>query len=773
MTGQAEQFREIMDQGHSAAWDQSWEAAAAHYRDALEIDPENPQALNSLGLALYELQRYDEALKYYSKAATIAQDDPVPLEKVAQLSERIGNFGNARKASLRAADMYMGRRDAQKVIENLSRVTRIDPDNVTAHSKLAVIYEHLGRKQQAVIEYLAVASLMQHAGDLKKALQSIEHALKLSPSSNEAHQALSLLKESKPLPKPSRSRGATSPLQSAQVPQLEAPAASKSSRLDPIAEARHKALGALAAILFEQPENEQVDHSSTRRGLGSIVRGATPATFTKQEDQAVVKLHLNQAIDLQTRGDRVQAATELERAIEAGLEHAAAYFNLGLLRSEGERLESAMRYLQRAVKHPDYALAARLLLGQLMRQMDRTREATIEYLEALKWADAQVVPEEQADELIQLYEPIIEGQSQLIDEHEQVRLMESISELLVRKDWQENLANARKDLPGADGSGPPIPLGEILTEARSSQVVDAISSIHQLARNGHIRTAMEEAYFALQDAPTYLPLHIYLGELMLKREQLNEAIEKFTMIAQTYSVRGEANRAVELLRRIVRLAPMDLQARRRLIEQLIARGQMNEALQEYLDLAEVNYNLADLVKARETYEEALRMAQNYRIDRDLRVQIMHQIADIDLQSLDWRQAMRVYEQIRDLQLDDKRARARLIELNFRLGQSRQAFTEINNYGEYLSSAGQSDQMIPFLEELVRENPEQLDLHRRLAESYVQDGRKKEAIKQLDEVGERQLEAGDQAGAAQTIQSILALEPSNRGDYEQLLQQLKG
>lgn len=760
-----------MDQGHSAAWDQSWEAAAAHYRDALGIEPENPQALNSLGLALYEMQRFDEALKYYSKAATIAPDDPVPFEKVAQLSEHVGNFGNARKASLRAAEMYMERRDAQKVIENLSRVTRIDPDNLTGHSKLAVIYEHLGRKQQAVIEYLAVASLMQRAGEMKKALQAIHHALKISPSSNEAHQALSLLKESKPLPRPSRSRGATSPLQSAQVPQLESLAASKSPSLDPVAEARHKALGALAAILFEQPENGEGERTSTKRGLGAIVKGASPAIFTKQEDQAVVKMHLNQAIDLQTRGDRVQAASELERAIEAGLEHAAAYFNLGLLRSEGERLESAMRYLQRAVKHPDYALAARLLLGQLMRQMDRTGEATVEYLEALKLADAQVVPQEQADELIQLYEPIIEGQSQQIDEHEQIRLINSISELLVRKDWQENLAHARKDLPGGDG-GPPMPLGEILTEARSSHVVDAISNIHQLARNGHIRTAMEEAYFALQDAPTYLPLHIYLGELMLKRERLKEAIEKFNVIAQTYSVRGEANRAVELLRRIVRLAPMDLQARRRLIEQLVARGQMNEALQEYLDLAEVNYNLADLVKAKETYEEALRMANTSRIDRALRVQIMHQIADIDLQSLDWRQAMRVYEQIRDLQPDDKRARARLIELNFRLGQSRQAFTEINNYGDYLSSADKSEQIVPFLEELVRENPEQLDLHRRLAEVYVQDGRTKEAIKQLDEVGERQLEAGDQAGAAQTIQAILALNPSNRGDYEQLLQQLK-
>ena len=56
MTGNQDAYQKEMNIGHSAAWDQDWNQAAQHYRAALEISPENPQALNSLALALLEMQ---------------------------------------------------------------------------------------------------------------------------------------------------------------------------------------------------------------------------------------------------------------------------------------------------------------------------------------------------------------------------------------------------------------------------------------------------------------------------------------------------------------------------------------------------------------------------------------------------------------------------------------------------------------------------------------------------------------------------------------------
>ena len=152
MTRRQEVFQQAMNQGHSAAWDQLWDRAAVFYRQALQEYPDHPQALNSLGLALIELQEYDEALICYQKAARAAPEDPIPLEKVAQLSERMGNLDQASQASLRAAELYLKNREVNKAIENWERVTRLNPENLLAHSRLALVYERIAEKHKSVTE---------------------------------------------------------------------------------------------------------------------------------------------------------------------------------------------------------------------------------------------------------------------------------------------------------------------------------------------------------------------------------------------------------------------------------------------------------------------------------------------------------------------------------------------------------------------------------------------------------------------------------------------
>jgi len=154
-------FRHAMNQGHSAAWDQSWNKAAAYYRQALEVVPDNPQALSNLGLALIELQEYEEALRCYQKAAAAAPDDPLPFEKIAQLSERLGDIDQASQASLRAAELYLKQREIPMALQNWGRVVRLNPENLLARTRLALVYERMGEKQKSVAEYLAAASLYQ------------------------------------------------------------------------------------------------------------------------------------------------------------------------------------------------------------------------------------------------------------------------------------------------------------------------------------------------------------------------------------------------------------------------------------------------------------------------------------------------------------------------------------------------------------------------------------------------------------------------------------
>ena len=53
------------------------------------------------------------------------------------------------------------------------------------------------------------------------------------------------------------------------------------------------------------------------------------------------------------------------------------------------------------------------------------------------------------------------------------------------------------------------------------------------------------------------------------------------------------------------------------------------------------------------------------------------------------------------------------------------------------------------------------------------GRAPEAIAQYEQAADAQLNAGENAAAAETIRAILALQPANAADYEQLLSQIQG
>ena len=371
-----------------------------------------------------------------------------------------------------------------------------------------------------------------------------------------------------------------------------------------------------------------------------------------------------------------------------------------------------------------------------------------------------------------MYEPLIEAQATQTDETSLKRLCDNINEMLMRKNWRDHLHKAREQLPKSQEGDMPMPLAEVILQAQSSQVLEAINHVHHLARAGQLRSAMEEAFQAIAYAPTYLPLHTLMGDLLVRENHTPEAIAKYAVVAQAYSVRGEAAQSAKLLRRIIQLAPMDMGARTKLIEQLSSRGQVDDAIKEYLELADSYYRLAELEMARKTYTMALRFVQQANADRAWNVHILQRMADIDMQRLDWKQAIRVYEQIRTLRPDDEGVRKNLIELSLRLGQPAQASAELENYLNYLQTSNRGVEGIPFVEGLLKERPDDPILRRALAQAFQQAGRHGDAVAQLDSLAEALLNSGKKEEALVIVNQILLMNPPNADQYRQLLTQLQ-
>jgi len=774
MSGSEDLYQKAIEQGHSAAWDQNWDLAADHYRHALHEFPNDQTALANLALSHYELEQYDKSLRYYLQVAKQTPKDPMPFEKIAVICERLGEKERVEKASLRAAELYLHNREVQKAIANWQRAIEANPESIPARSRLGLIYERLGKNKEAVREYLALTSLYQHAQENKKASEVANHVIELDPNNQQAQQALTYIREYRPLPKPEAPRRQSSTIDLTQTLLSEEPdvAAVLEMEKDPVEETLDTSLIALASILFEGPE-DAVDEGISRPGFQAILGGSSPFSSQKTVDANRIARHVSQVLDLQTQGDLSQAAVELEHALEAGLDHPAAFFDLGYLRFESERFESTQRYLQKAVQHPDFALGSRLLLGQTLTRLNRIDEAAIEYLRALALADISQIPEEQRQSILDAYDPIIESQRLVTDENLHQRVCDNVSELLMRPNWRASLLQARQQIPPLENGGPMIPLAEMITQSSSGQVVESLSNIYKLAGEGLLNSAMEESFFALQHAPTYLPIHSYIGELLVKQGLLPEAISKLGVVANSYNSRGEPQRAVEYYKRMMNIAPMDLKPRSQLINLLISIDRSDDALKEYIKLAEVYYRMADLDMARKTYTEALRVAEKLPDDKSWQVELHKRIADIDLQRLDWRRALEDYERVRALQPDDVEARTRLVELNYRLQNQSQALAELEQFIAYLSASGEKEQAVEFAESLVESNPNQISLRIRLADLYRQMDRVDQAVDLLDTVGESFLDAGDTAGAVKILERIIDLNPPNIEEYHQSLIQLKG
>jgi tetratricopeptide (TPR) repeat protein len=199
----------------------------------------------------------------------------------------------------------------------------------------------------------------------------------------------------------------------------------------------------------------------------------------------------------------------------------------------------------------------------------------------------------------------------------------------------------------------------------------------------------------------------------------------------------------------------------------------DEVLDQYIDLADTHHQLGNFDLSRDTFSVSERLANRIAAPPEKTVRIKHRIADIDQMRLDLRKAQKLYEEIITLAPDDERAHRMLVDLNYRQGNQIEAIRRLDKLLSIYARGKQINRITQLLEELVTLYPNDTGLRSRLAAIYKQLGRKRDAIVQLDALGELQLEAGLHREAANTIRQIIGLQPDHVDDYKKLLAQLGG
>jgi tetratricopeptide (TPR) repeat protein len=226
-----------------------------------------------------------------------------------------------------------------------------------------------------------------------------------------------------------------------------------------------------------------------------------------------------------------------------------------------------------------------------------------------------------------------------------------------------------------------------------------------------------------------------------------------------------------ILNEVIKVAPMDINLRLSLIDLLEREGDEARMLDEYIGLAGAYYQLAEIDQARDTYLAANRLAQRLNAPIEKRVEILLRLADIYMTRLDWRQAQRTLEQVRDLVPTDDKPRRELVEIHFRLGNPIEAMRELDSLLRVYAQSRRGQLILSTLESMVEARPNEMGLRSRLAAVYQQLKRIPEAIEQLDALGELQLDAGLIQEACATIRQIVSLRPPNLAQYQALLKQM--
>jgi tetratricopeptide (TPR) repeat protein len=269
-----------------------------------------------------------------------------------------------------------------------------------------------------------------------------------------------------------------------------------------------------------------------------------------------------------------------------------------------------------------------------------------------------------------------------------------------------------------------------------------------------------------------LPLHNRLADILLKQKCTDEAITKYLHISRVFQMRGQPDQTVSIYHKILNLAPMDVTVRSKLIDMYISFDDIPQALEQYLILADSYYQLAQVDRALEKYNEALRLDTDSDDVNRLKVEALTRMADIYSQRFDWAGASSAYEALLQINPTDEHTLRELIDLYYKQNKTKEATNALDNILAVYQRQSPL-QALALLKEFSSIYPDNMFLRQRLAVAYAQSNMTREAIAEYDKLGEMQMENGLREQAIQTIQAIINLGPDDLEGYRRLLAQIGG
>jgi len=178
--------------------------------EAVRLAPLNPDSSHLLGIVLLRKnQELDLAIEYINKALEIAPDQPLFLNSLGTAYWQAGKFQKARdafktvvalkpdyvEAQYNLANCYRSLGELDNAIHQYQVTVELEPGFAVAYNDLGIVYDSIGQFEQAIEQfelaielapsryefYVSLAQTLQSKGELDEALIALQNAISLSP----------------------------------------------------------------------------------------------------------------------------------------------------------------------------------------------------------------------------------------------------------------------------------------------------------------------------------------------------------------------------------------------------------------------------------------------------------------------------------------------------------------------------------------------------------------------------------------------------------------
>ena len=210
------------------------------------------------------------------------------------------------------------------------------------------------------------------------------------------------------------------------------------------------------------------------------------------------------------------------------------------------------------------------------------------------------------------------------------------------------------------------------------------------ANKGRLQEAIAEYQKLLTENSVDLSVRSTLGDLYVRSNQKEKAIEEFQKIASHYEERGLYSQSIAVYNKINKLNPSDIKIGMKLADLFHNQGFLSEAKREYQRIAD---NLKENNRVKEAirlYEKLLKLderdvqsrltlAQLYKEEKlfDQAVEEFNKVAEFKIQSNALKEAEEILNLAKDLKKGHSRTTANIIDLLKRENKNKEALGLIN------------------------------------------------------------------------------------------------